>query len=88
MRTDAVTLFYYDGKITVIYSAGESKDVMFSESTETNVLYRWAIDIAADSNDKVFAVRGLDILDENGRFRYDFVLYVFDENYNIKRVSV
>ena len=50
-------ILLYDGKITVIYSTGESKDVMFSESTETNVLYRWAIEIAVDSNDKVHVRR-------------------------------
>ncbi len=37
-------------KITVIYSAGESKDVMFPNPTETNVLGARRRSIAVDSN--------------------------------------
>ncbi len=76
-------------KITVIYSTGESKDVMFPDPTETNVVGRAERkSIAVDSNDNVYAIRWLKTRDENGSVKNDFVLYIFDENYNIKRVSV
>ena len=70
-------------KITIIYSTGESKDVMLPEPTETNLVGQWTNDVAVDSNDNAYAVRRLDRYDEN-----DFVFYVFDQNYNIKHVSV
>ncbi len=76
-------------KITVIYSTGESKDVMFPNPTETNVVRASRRSIAVDSNDNVYAIRRLETSDENGSVvKYDFVLYIFDENYNIKHVSV
>ena len=75
-------------KITITYSTGESKDVMLPEPAETNVVGRWLNDVAVDSNDNVYASRRLVRRDENGGIKYDFVLYVFDENYNIKHVSV
>jgi hypothetical protein len=77
-----------DDKITVIYSTGESKDVMFPNPTETNVVDAWRKSIAVDSNDNVYAIRRLKTRDENGSVKKDFVLYIFDENYNIKHVSV
>ena len=76
------------GKITIIYSTGESKDVMLPKPTESNVVYRWAMDVAVDSSDNAYAVRRLTTRDENLREKSEFVLYVFDENYNIKNVSV
>ena len=85
-RGDIVLLT--EDNITIIYSTSESKDVMLPEPTETNVVDRWENDVAVDSNDNVYAVRRLDRRDENGGMKYDFVLYVFDENYNIKHVSV
>ena len=75
-------------KITIIYSTGESKDVMLPEPAESNVVRRYAEDVAVDSNDNIYAVRSLERRDENGGEKYVFVLYVFDENYNIKHVSV
>ncbi len=48
----------------------------------------WRKSIAVDSNDNVYAVRWLKTRDENGSVKEDFVLYTFDENYNIKHVSV
>ena len=75
-------------KITVIYSTGESKDVMFPDSTETNVVDAYQRSIPVDSNDNVYAIRRLKTRDENDSVKYDFVLYIFDENYNIKHVSV
>ena len=75
-------------EITIIYSTGESKDVMFPEPTESNVVHRSAMDVAVDSSDNVYAVRRLETRDEHGDEKYEFVLYVFDENYNIKNVSV
>ena len=77
-----------DDKITVIYSTGESKDVMFPNPTETNVVDAERTSIAVDSNDNVYAIRRLETRDENDSVKYDFVLYIFDENYNIKHVSV
>ena len=75
-------------KITVINSTGESKDVMFPNPTETNVVGARRMSIAVDSNDNVYAIRRLQTRDENGSVKYDFVLYIFDENYNIKHESV
>ena len=77
-----------DDKITVIYSTGESKDVMFPDPTETNVVDARRMSIAVDSNDNVYAIRRLKTRDENGSVKNDFVLYIFDENYNIKHESV
>ena len=75
-------------KITVIYSTGESKDVMFPNPTETNVVDAERTSIAVDSNDNVYVIRRRKTRDENGSEMKDFVLYIFDENYNIKHVSV
>ena len=75
-------------KIRIIYSTGESKDVMFPEPTESNVVNRRAMNVAVDSSDNAYAVRLLQTRDENGEWKNEFVLYVFDENYNIKNVSV
>ena len=69
-------------KITIINRTGESKDVTLPEPTER------AIDVAVDSNDNTYAVTQLATLDENGKKKYELVVYVFDENYNIKNVSV
>ncbi|CAB3978500.1 Hypothetical predicted protein [Paramuricea clavata] len=77
-----------EDKITVIYSTGESKDVMLPKPTENNVIYHYRMDVAVDSNDNVYAVRLLRTLDKDGSDKYDFVLYAFDKNYNIKHVSV
>ena len=74
-------------KITIIYRTGESKDVMFPEPTESNATDRWAKYVAVDSNDSAYVVRRLESRDEHGEEKYEFVLYVFDENYNIKNVS-
>ena len=71
-------------KITIIYSTGESKDVVLPEPTETIAVYRLAMDVAVDSNDNVYAVR----VEGRRCGTYVVVLYVFDENYNIKHVSV
>ena len=77
-----------DDKITVIYSTGESKDVMLPDHTESNVVDQYRIDVAVDSNDNVYAVRLLTTRDKNGSDKQNFVLYAFDENYNIKHISV
>jgi hypothetical protein len=79
-----------DDKITVIYSTGKSKDVILPNHTESNVIDEYRMDVAVDSNDNVYAVRWLTTRDKNGSDKVDFVLYAFDENYNInfKHVSV
>ena len=82
------TIFLHDDKITVIYTVGENKDVMFPDTTEKNVLEHRGLSVAVDSDDNVYAVRKRKVLDENGDNKYDFVLYAFDEIYNIKTVSV
>ena len=84
-RGDIILLTTY--KITIIYSTGESKDVMLPEPTESNVVYRNAMEVAVDISDSAYAVRLLRTSDENSGKKYEFVLYVFDENYNIKNVS-
>ena len=43
--------------------------------------------IAVDSNDNVYVVTYRKTFDE-GSAKYDYLLYVFDENYNIKHLSV
>ena len=75
-------------KITVIYRTGESKDVMFSDKPESNVVKLYSMSIAVDSSDNVYAVRWRGTRDKGGNVKSDHVLYVFDENYNIKLVSV
>ena len=72
-------------KITIIYRTGESKDVMFPEPTESSVADRRVMDVAVDSSDSAYVVRRLESRDEI--IKKEFVLYVFDENYNIKNVS-
>ena len=74
-------------KITVIYRTGESKDVMFPDTTESNVVETYRKSIAVDSNDNVYAVMWRKTRDKDGNVKSDYVLYVFDENYNIKLVS-
>ena len=74
-------------KITVIYSTGERKDFMLPVPTESNVVGNY-MDVAVDSNDNVYVVRRLTTREKNGSRKQDFVLYTFDENYNIKHVSV
>ena len=77
-----------DGEnIKVIYSTGKSEDVMLPDHTESNVVAQLRMDVAVDSNDNVYAVTWL-TCDKNGSKKEDFVLYAFDENYNIKHVSV
>ena len=85
-RGDIILL--HDDKITVIYSTGENKDVMLPNTTEENVRGRAGLSVAVDSDDNVYAVRGCGVSDENDDYRYDIVLYVFDDNYNIKNVCV
>ena len=82
-----IILLYHD-KITVIYSTGENKDVMFPDTTEENVLRHEGSSVTVDSDDNVYAIRRRVVRDENGSTKYDFVLYAFDENYNIKTVCV
>ena len=84
-RGDIILLHH---KITVTYSTGENKDVMFPDTTEKKVLRRIGLSVAVDSDDNVYAVRLREVRDENGDTKYDFVLYAFDENYNIKNVCV
>jgi hypothetical protein len=79
-----------DDRITVIYSTGERKVVMLPVHTESIVIEQQVMDVAVDRNDNVYAVRQLETRDDgdNGSDKRDFVLYAFDENYNIKHVSV
>ena len=77
-----------DDKITVIYSTGEIKDVMFPDSTEKNVLEHHGSSVAVDSNDNAYAIRRRRVGYENGTYKYAFVLYTLDENDNINNVCV
>ena len=74
-------------KLTVIYSTGERKDVMFSYPLKKNLIEQWRMSVAVDSNDNVYVVRWLKIRNIS-TIKEEFVLYSFDENYNSKRVSV
>ena len=80
-------ILQHDDKITVIYSSGENKDVMFPDTTEKNVL-GIGLSVAVDSNDSVYAIRLRKVRYENGGTKYDFMMYIFDENFNIKTVGV
>ncbi|CAB4014087.1 Hypothetical predicted protein [Paramuricea clavata] len=76
-------------KITVIYSTGESKDFTLPVPTEINAVTQRSMDIAVDSNDNVYVVTALTTPNKCGIFyKTEFVLHAFDENYNIKHVSV
>ena len=75
-------------KITVICSTGESKDVMFPDTTESNEVQLYIKSIAVDSNDNAYAVMWRKTRDKDDNVKSDHVLYVFDENHNIKLVSV
>ena len=76
-----------DYKMTVICSRGESKDLVLPQSTEGNVFPHKPADVAVDGNDNVYIVI-VRQLKKSGWKKYDFVLYVFDKNYNSKVVSV
>ena len=78
----------HDNKITSIYSTGGSKDVMFSDIREKNLIEYKASSVAVDSDDNVYVIKQRALCDENGNTKYYFVVYAFDENYNIKNVCV
>ena len=61
---------------------------MFPDTTESDVADLLGKSIAVDSYDNVYAVRWRGIYDEDSNVKSDHVLYVFDENYNIKFLSV
>ena len=84
---DEIILLTND-KITVINSTGESRDVMFDDPAETNVLDAQRCSLAVDRNDNVYAIRWLKKRDENGGEIEDLVLYTFDENCENKREFV
>jgi hypothetical protein len=78
----------FQHKITVIYITGESKDFMLSVPTyNSKVVNQWSMDIAVDSNDNVYVVTQCKTRDKDGSDKRGFVLYAFDENYNIKHIS-
>ena len=79
-----IILLHHD-KITVIYSTGENKDVMFPD---THMCGHWGSSVAVDSDDNVYAIRRRKVRDENGDTKHEFTLYAFDVNYNIKQVCV
>ena len=85
-RGDIILLCH--DKITVIYSTGKNKDVMFFDITEKKVLGRCGLSVTVDSDDNVYAIKLRKVGDENGDTKFDIVLYTFDENYNIKNVCV
>ncbi|CAB3991614.1 Hypothetical predicted protein [Paramuricea clavata] len=80
-RGEIILLF--DEKIAVIYWSGESKDVIFSDLSETKVVAQERRAVAVDSDDNVYVLRYLKTRDENG-IKGTFVLCVLDGNYNIK----
>jgi hypothetical protein len=77
-----------DDKITVIHSTGDSRDVIFPELADYNVLVeQMGKAVAVDSEDNVYVVTWFEARGENATVKEDFVLYIFDKNYNIKFVS-
>ena len=81
-RGDIILLLH--DKITVLYSRSENDDVMFPDN---NMCGQWG-SVAVDSDDNVYAIRRRKVRDKNGDIKYEFVLYAFDEIYNIKNVRV
>ena len=81
-------ILLWEDKITVIYSTGENKDVMFPDTTEKNAFEHRGLSVAVDSDDNVYAVTWRGVRDENGDTQSDVVLYAFDKNYNIKNAGV
>ena len=74
-------------KITVIYGTGDCKNVIFPNTSESNEVKLYRKSIAVDSNNNVYVVTWRKTHDKDGRDKYGFVLYVSDENYNVKLVS-
>ena len=87
-RDEIIALTHGD-KMTIIYkdeNQVESKDFLFPDTTATLESERCSL--AVDGNDNVYVVRWRKARDENGNDREDFVLYIFDGNYNIKQTSI
>ena len=85
-RGDLIVLM--EEKIMIICSTGERKDLVFPDTAESNVIVQWRKSVAVDSNDNIYALTRLRTRNANGSAKSDLVLYVFDESYNIKLVSV
>ena len=81
-----------DTKILIIYRTGESKDIGFLNATGRNVITDMVFpeekSFAVDSNDNLYVVKLSKTRNNNGVVNFDLLLYVFDENYDIKLVSV
>ncbi len=77
-----------DKIIVTNYRKGERKYVMLPNPQETNAIGGWGISIAVDNNDNIYSIKWLRTRDENDSVKGGCVLYIFDENYNMKHVSV
>ena len=87
LNSQGVIILLGDDKITVIFGTGE--DIMLPNHTESNVIIKQEQqDITVDCKDNVYAVIRLKTREKNGSVKVDYVLFVFDEHYNIKHVSV
>ena len=61
---------------------------MFPDTTESNEVQLYSKSIAVNSNDNAYALMWRKTRDKDGNVKSDHVLYVFDENHNIKLASV
>ena len=77
-----------DEEITVIYRTGKRKPVMFPNTPKLSLYELCRKSIAVDSSDNVYAVMWRKTCDKDENVTSEHVLYIFDENYNIKLVSV
>ena len=69
--------------IKVISSTGESKVVNFPSDHKEGVS-EYTLGVASDSNNNVYVVKGFRIRTETDYVVVTFVLFVLDENYNVK----
>ena len=81
-----------DTEINIIYRTGETKDVKFLETTGRNVItdvfFQEEKSFTVDINDNLYVVKSHKTRDGKGVVNFDLLLYVFDENYDVKLVSV
>ena len=77
-------LSHSDDVIKVISSTGESKSVNLPYPKEGEVIQECTLGVACDSNNNVYVVKGFRIRTKTEDDVYRFVLFVLDENYNVK----
>ena len=87
-ETVADCTYRRDDDIKVISSTGESKVVNLPYPKEVEVIKEYTSGLASDSNNNVYVVKVFRIRAENDSVVSSFVLFVLDENYNVKHDCV